>query len=692
MTAADSVALVHLLGFVTSGALYALLALMVVRRAGAERRPAEYLAGNRLALATAVLGVIWNAGAFVFDAQRDLHIGRPLGWVAASAFAALGFLPAVVVHAALRDVGTRTSRAYVGAAYVLSGSAALLHAVDALRGLPLPSRPPLLLLTIGYLLLTAGLVLQHRRPAGPRALTAVGLAVFAVTAFHLGQHASRTESWLVAIVGHHASLPLALVILYQDYRFALADVFLKRALALVALVALAVALYLWVAVPLLGAGAAVTGAGGLRPVGVLLTLWVATALAYPRLRQGMGLLVDRVILRRADYGQVRAAVARRLEAAATETAALDEACAALAGALGAAVVRWQPLPAAASPAEALLGPAHAGRPGASVRVPTTDAPAFALDVGALHGGRRLLSDDLALLESVALLAGRRVDALRVARERYARDVREAEMRRLASEAELSALRAQLNPHFLFNTLNTLGYLMQVSPVRAQGTLHHLSELLRAVLYRSQREYCTLGEELETVAAYLAIETARFEERLQTVLDVPAALRALRVPPLLLQPLVENAVKHGVAPRRAGGTVTVAAAMDGAAGGARLRLTVRDSGAGATVAQLAAGRARGVGLANLERRLARYYGDAAGLAVRSVPGEGTEVEVWLPVEGVGSVERRASGVEGGVALAGEGMGARGAPPNSSMRPEEPPVATASTPVGANAPITRGGATR
>jgi sensor histidine kinase YesM len=163
----------------------------------------------------------------------------------------------------------------------------------------------------------------------------------------------------------------------------------------------------------------------------------------------------------------------------------------------------------------------------------------------------------------------------------------------------------------------------------------VSELLRAVLYRSRRTHGTLGEELELAAAYLAIETARFEERLRTVIEVPAELRGLRVPPLLLQPLVENAVKHGIAPRRAGGTVTVAAALVHGApvtGGDRaLRVTVRDSGAGATAERLAEGRARGVGLSNLERRLARYYGDAAALRIHSAPGEGTVVEVWLPAD-------------------------------------------------------------
>ncbi|HEX5581868.1 MAG TPA: histidine kinase, partial [Gemmatimonadaceae bacterium] len=575
MHATSTVALTHFLGYLTSCALYALLAVMVARTpaggigAGGPDGPSlgRRLAGNRLALATAVLGLVWNAGALVVDGLHDLGVPDPLSWLAAPAFAALGLLPAVVVHAALGRSGDPVARLYVWG---------------------------------GYAVLMAGLLLQHRRFGGRRTLTVVALAVFAVSAFHLGQHAEQGESWVIALAGHHASLPLALVILYQDYRFALADVFLRRALALVALVSLAAWLYFGVADPVIELLPPSLHEEG--PVGVLLALWVMTALAYPRLVRLAGWFVDRVILRRVDYATVRRDAARRIEAASDEGEVLDAAAAELAPALH-APVRWEALDGVAIPAAPLLGRVPAPQ-GAAVQgwtrvaVPTTDAPAFALEIGPPAGGRRLLSDDLALLEAVTLLAGRRVDALRVSHERYERDVREAEMRRLASEAELGALRAQLNPHFLFNTLNTLGYLMEAAPARARETLHNLTDLLRAVLYRSQREFCTLGEELEVVRAYLAIEEARFEERLGVAIEVPEALRTLRVPPLLLQPLVENAVKHGISPVRAGGVVTVSATLEDPPGGTsgdappgdapldarpgaprRLRLVVRDSGRG-----------------------------------------------------------------------------------------------------------------
>src|SRR5205814_5413260 len=188
---------------------------------------------------------------------------------------------------------------------------------------------------------------------------------------------------------------------------------------------------------------------------------------------------------------------------------------------------------------------------ALVIVLTADRPRFAIAVAGLTGGRRLLSDDIAALEAIAIAAARRIDAIRITKERYERESREQEIGKLATEAELRALRAQINPHFLFNALTTIGYLIQTAPNRALDTLLRLTALLRGVL-RSEGELTTLGRELDLIESYLDIERARFEERLRVRIDVPAALKRLRVPPLLLQPVVENAVKHGIEPRRLGG--------------------------------------------------------------------------------------------------------------------------------------------
>ena len=194
-----------------------------------------------------------------------------------------------------------------------------------------------------------------------------------------------------------------------------------------------------------------------------------------------------------------------------------------------------------------------GAPKRASAIPTAIEPSYEIRLAELGGGRSMLSDDLMLIDAVAALVGRRIDEIRVESDRRAREQREQEMGRLAAEAELRALRAQLNPHFLFNALTTLGHLMQAAPDRALATLYQLTGLLRAVLRRTNGQFVALREELEIVESYLAIERERFQERLGVSIEVPAELRHARVPPLLLQPLVENAVKHGIGSMRAGGT-------------------------------------------------------------------------------------------------------------------------------------------
>jgi two-component system LytT family sensor kinase len=232
---------------------------------------------------------------------------------------------------------------------------------------------------------------------------------------------------------------------------------------------------------------------------------------------------------------------------------------------------------------------------------------------------------------IALRLGRRIDALRMTRERYERELREQEMDKLATEAELRTLRAQINPHFLFNALTTIGHLIQTSPGRALETLLRLTSLLRGAL-RSEGDFTTLGREIETIEAYLEIERARFDERLRTSIDIPGALKHVRVPTLVIQPLVENAVKHGIGPARRGGDVTVTARLELTAdSNPVLIIAVSDTGMGATDRQLARGRLQGVGIRNIERRLELQYGKRATLAIESVPRVGTTVQLRLPVD-------------------------------------------------------------
>ena len=151
------------------------------------------------------------------------------------------------------------------------------------------------------------------------------------------------------------------------------------------------------------------------------------------------------------------------------------------------------------------------------------------------------------------------------------------------------------------------------------------------MLRSDGEFTTLGRELEIVEAYLDIEKARFEQRLRVTIDVPAALRDIALPPLLLQPLVENAVKHGIAHQQRGGDVAIRARAERIDDQQphQLVITVEDTGAGASSQTLQRGRSAGLGLRNVERRLECQYGTSASLSVRTAPGEGMTVEIRMP---------------------------------------------------------------
>ena len=570
-------------------------------------------------------------------ASRDFGIPIPLRWVAAIAYTALGFLPAVVVHSTLLRT-KRSGRWFVGTAYAGSALAGLMHVLAAARGdAGAPPSIGLLLLTITYASLLGILVVTERgRPGFQRSITGVALAAFAVSALHLSRHVGLVDQdpWPVELIGHHASLPLVLAILYQDYRFAFADLFLKRALSLLALAGLVALLYAGLAAPLvdphaIAARRALNDGAHLFATEALLALWIATALAYPFIQRRMFRFVDRVVLRRADYRELRAELGRRLTAARDVDGALDVTSTLLARALGASTASWNPMRSEGVRGGGPTITLDARRSEASIAIPTAIAPSFEIAVDASSGGRTLLSDDLMLIDAVAASVGRRIDELRLENERVAREQQEQEMRRLATEAELRALRAQLNPHFLFNALNTLGHLMQSAPDRALTTLYRLTGLLRAVLRRTNGEFVALREELEIVESYLAIERERFQERLIVSITAPDELLGARVPPLILQPLVENAVKHGIAPLRDGGSVTVRVSSDVGSGDAdgNLRLVVIDTGSGHAADGAWLG--TGVGLSNIEVRLRHYFGARAALTVSETPGGGTTVEACLP---------------------------------------------------------------
>ena len=660
----DLAALVHFFGFLTGTMLFSILLGLVTRQYRAETP-------ERLLLVAAVIGVFWNVGALLVYGARDWGWGTPPVLFDAAVFSALGYLPAVVVHWVLSsEAGIEKSgsppawgRGADWMTWLAYGGSTLAMVMHVRQGWVMgetPSPAALRLLTIGFATLTIVLAIYARRSSvWKRMIWVVALSVFAVSALHLSRHIAGEEPWFIELIGHHASLPLVLAMLYRDYRFALADLFLKRALALALLLSSMLGLTFLLVAPQ-GLWREIWQGVPWPVMVALVAIWFGLALIYPRLRKAVDWVVDVVILRREDYRQLKEDLGQIASASEETEEILAAVCLRLKRAFTASGVSWEVEAGAGDGQEGKEGPFLLGQSTyplvremgreTLLMLPTNEQPRYRLRIGELSGGRQFLSDDLALLESVAVSLARRLDAIRIMQERYAGSLREQEIRKLAAEAELRALRAQLNPHFLFNALTTIGYLIQTEPERAVETLLRLTGVLRSVLRAPTGEMVTLREELALLESYLAIERARFEERLEVRMEVPPELLSLRIPPLLLQPLVENAIKHGITPSKRGGEISIEAGVEPEPP-RRLHLLVRDSGVGVDPARVnleavEAGQVQGVGLANVQQRLRGLYGEGATWRFRSQPGVGTTVEMWVPVSTVGTAEAISSSGRGG----------------------------------------------
>ena len=237
---------------------------------------------------------------------------------------------------------------------------------------------------------------------------------------------------------------------------------------------------------------------------------------------------------------------------------------------------------------------------------------------------RLLSMNLvlaALFGSIAVVYfSLKATAEHMAEKLKEKEFNEERLTRMKIEAELQALQAKINPHFLFNTLNSIASLISDNPKAAEATVEKLSELFRYTLRNAEKNSVSLAEELDIVRTYLEIEKVRFGDRLHYEIKCDAGIRDLTIPALIVQPLVENSIKHGIGPKVGGGTILVEAKQTGK----NLEISVIDDGNGINETK----NDGGFGLRSIEERLNLRYGKTASL--RIVPENRTHFLITIPL--------------------------------------------------------------
>ena len=599
-------ALAHAAGIIIFGAFLCLLWL------GRRRDPGGEFVVPAMA---ATLALLWNALSLMVMTTIELGGGYTSIAVALS-FAVLSLLPGVLLHLSL---GTG-QRWILVCGYLLSLTAVATHLAELFGGGESSHRFGLLLITFGFgalaLLAASALAREKRRLKGAslRAIAAMALFFFAVSFTHFGS-SHGSDAWAHQIVLHHAGIPLALVILLQAHRLLLLDVFVRflgNALlaAAAAILLLGLAGFLGLLEPTSNAPFAqsiLIVAGGLALV------------AFPAMRKRVQNRLETTVFRRGDPEQALGEIRACLEDDEGGEESLGRAGEVMAR--FAKAERWQVVEDGIKTGKKLIrtrirpdretdGKSQRHR-WAEVEVPirTSGDETCRLLLGRRRGGHRYLSRDL---EDLDRLSAELSDQL----ERR----RRTELNRLVAEAELDALRAQINPHFLFNSLNALYATIPRSAVDARETLVSLAEIFRYSL-QGNRQFVSLDQEMRIVQAYLQIERLRLGERLRTGIDIAEDTLQISVPVLSIQPLVENAVKHGVSTGIDEGTVRIESRIVGET----LQVTVSDDGPGFPAKRPPTG---AQGLANVRRRLRLCYGDRAKLKIAS-PAAGAEVELRVP---------------------------------------------------------------
>jgi len=576
------------------------------RRAREER--------SRLPAIAAALALVWNIGSLVALATGPT-CGMAADIIVAASFSVLSLLPAVLLHISLES----HHRTLWISGYVLSVTAVALHVVDLITRAPRFHYAALLLITLGFAWLTVIFVIlemrQRNRAAISRLAGAMVLFLFAISFVHFSSENAH-KAWSKEIALHHAGIPLALFVLLQDYRFLLLDAFLRFVVnASLAAAALLISIRI-VESPDFGQHLQRPFDAGLLFVSACLLL---TLFVYVR-NHVQGLLT-RVIFLRSSVEDASQEVRHLASATRTEPEYVRDATELVARFVRAkrydltekSPVENGGLAAPATVMEAgnwrLPSWVHAVVP---LRFSMGDTKYLLL--GPRDGGRRYLSEDLVVLSRLGVCVVEQVEQLRG-----------VQLQNLVSQAELRALQAQINPHFLFNSLNTLYGTIDRGNAEARQLVLSLSEVFRYLL-RTDRTFIEIEEELKIVRAYLEIEKLRLGPKLRTEIQIDDAALHATIPMLSIQPLVENAVKHGVAARMGTGFVRLSVTAEADV----ISVTVSNSGEFDTRALTYTRGNEGIGLANVRRRLELCYGEESRFKAQAENGI-TNVGFFLPLK-------------------------------------------------------------
>ena len=590
-----------------------------------QDRSATKLRGSRLSIVAAGLAFLWNIGslAVLFWSNID-----PTGteWVVFICFSVLSFLPAVLLHISLE----RTFAPIILCGYGLSLIAVWMHLWEIFHPLAHYHQKALLLITIGFGILTllsiVGVVLQgdgNKRAKASRIFGAMCSSLLAMSFVHFSS-GHPSQAWSRELALHHAGIPLALFVLLQDYRFVLLDAFIRfLANALLAAVLTFTAIRITFQLMIFDSR---IYSHPLYETGLLFGLCLLL-IAFALIRGHVQRWLTKVVFRRIDLNKALQEMHLQAALFSDEPEFLNWAANQMAEFMGTRRVQQVPqadirkilgdadffLPVPASDVPTLRPSPEFGWVEAVVPLRLAHVDMRFILLGRRRGGRRYLSEDLQALSRLTAVILEHVER-----------IRKLEMYRLVSQAELRALQSQINPHFLFNALNTIYGIIPREATGARKTVLNLADIFRYLL-RPENSFIQLSEELEIVKAYLDIERLRLGPRLRIEIDVDEAALPVEIPILSIQPLVENAIKHGISGKAGPGLLRLQVKMleDG------LLIRIEDNGQGFVAGnKVFVSGGIGIGLENVRRRLQLCYGPHANLLIDS-SYEGTKIRFGIP---------------------------------------------------------------